>query len=621
MRSRAALLGLALLASSCAQGGDAEPGDAGLDSAREAGPSADGAPARDASLSSDSASSAADSRADAPELDAPRQSGADGCVPDSCTARGLQCGTLDDGCGHTLTCGACADPEVCGASAPGRCARPAPLPYPTRSAYRLKSLQPDFWPNYDEIAGNNAGGVAMNLVWDVWEPSVQAPPCSAAQLEFGGRCFTVDRGVDDAIAQWSTRGLAVTAVVYGSPAWARARRNCTPVSAGYERFCAPDNPADFARFAGAIARRYDGHHGHGRVADFVVWNEVNSNDWFDYGCGQSAGACDPTRWLDEYAALYRAAYDAVAAEQPTARVLVSLEHSFGASLDAPGNTASPLLSGETFLTGFGPRVAPRAWRVAYHPYAPDLLSPAFGAEDYPRVTYGNPGVLLGWLRRAYPSVPSAWEVELTESGVNSLAPRSSESAQASGVCDSFRNVLGTPGIDNYVYHRMVDHPVEVATGLGVGLRHPDGSAKPAWSVWALCNRNDLTPPQLSCGFEDLPYTRLTRSYLASRGHWASTRLPPSGFVAENRWHLYRDERPGTVMLFECRVGSHNLVTRDAGCEGQFPLGPLGYAFTAPQAGAVALYRCRVGAGADHFVSPSASCEGQTMESLLGYVMP
>ena len=167
---------------------------------------------------------------------------------------------------------------------------------------------------------------------------------------------------------------------------------------------------------------------------------------------------------------------------------------------------------------------------------------------------------------------------------------------------------------------MRDNPVETAAGLGLGLRDAAGNAKQAWTVWALANRNDLVPPQLSCGFEDVPYTRLRRSVSPMRGHWTSSRIAPAGFTTEQSWRLLRDEAPGTVLLYECRAGQHNLLTKAASCEGLEPLGPVGYAYTTAVAGTLALQRCNVGGGADHFVSTSATCEGQTPEGLLGFVL-
>jgi hypothetical protein len=496
---------------------------------------------------------------------------------------------------------------------------PEPLPYPAKTAYQVKGIQPDFWPNKDEIAGNKAGSVAMNLVWFGWEPSVKASPCPASEQEFDGHCFAIDVAVDAAIRDYTALGVVVTAVVYGVPGWARQNVACSPVAPGFEIFCKPDNPADYARFAGMLAQRYDGLHGNGRIADFVIHNEVNSNDWFDVGCGQGT-PCDTGAWLQAYADNYALAYDAITQQQPHAKVLMSFTHHFDTVFDQPGD-GSPLLSVKTFVTAMAGKLGDREWRVAYHPYPPNLLNPQFSPLDLPKVTYGNIGVIVGWLMAAFPDHPHAWDVELTESGVNSLSPHSSQQEQAEGVCRSLYNVLATPGISNYVYHRMKDHPAETASGLGLGLSDENGSFKPAWATWALSNRIDLDPPQLSCGFENIPYTRLVRAFKKGSGHWATTRKLPDGFAEEQVYRLSRDPLPGSTMLFECMAGSDSFVSKAASCEGQQPMGPLGYIRTEPFDGGVALYRCYSAQAGDHMISPDPACESWVTESLLGYAQP
>ncbi len=66
------------------------------------------------------------------------------------------------------------------------------------------------------------------------------------------------------------------------------------------------------------------------------------------------------------------------------------------------------------------------------------------------------------------------------------------------------------------------------------------------------------------------------------------------------------------------MGGHNFLTDQPGCEGQQPMGPVGYIYESERPDTVPLLRCVVGGGRDHFVSSHGTCEGQTVERVLGY---
>jgi len=483
------------------------------------------------------------------------------------------------------------------------------LPYPAVDAAGVKGIvyapgQPN--TRIPLLQGAGTKVVGYNIPWNVVEPNRKAAPCSGGELQYDGYCYR--DVVGSQIKSLNDAGIRVTAVLYGVPEWARVgNTNCSPLNETFAMFCAPDNPDDFARFAGMLAQQYDGQGGRGRIHNFVIHNEVNSNIWFDIGCG-SGTACDTDAWIAEYADNYNLAYDRIKMHQSEAKVLVSLEHAFGPS--AQDLSADyPLIAGSNFLTRFADFVGDRNWQLAMHPYPPNLLIPEFSALDWPYVTYGNPGQIVGWLRQNFPDDPHAWKVQFTESGINSSSPNSSEAAQATGVCASNYNVLATPWVTDYIYHGMFDDGL--SSELQVGLFHADGTAKPAWSVWA--NQND-------CGYQYLPYTRLARSYKPGTGHWASSRTPPAGYLEESAWYLDRNGDCTTQqVLWECSVSNHTTyLSADPTCTGATNMGPVGYADLSHQSGTVGLYQCKV-SNSDWFVSPDSNCEGQTYVGFLGYV--
>ena len=486
--------------------------------------------------------------------------------------------------------------------------------YPNRKS--IKGLQPDF-QDINQIIGNAVHTVAFNLVWAGWQPILKKGPCSPDEFLYNELCYKLDQASINAIRQYTNAEVMVTGVLIGVPEW--ARRSCTQAAA--QIFCAPTDEGSiyYGLFAQFMAYYFNGENGNGRIADFVIHNEVNAIEWFNFGCND--GDCNVDIWTAIYAQSYNMAYDGIKKEQKIAKVLISLEHDFYKELDFLVKSKNSIISCETFLEKLIPQLGNREWRLAFHSYPPNLLKPEFGADDYPDITFGNIGALLGWLHKNYPDKPYTWEVQLTENGINAI-DESMYVDQRNYLCQAFKNILGTPGVESFIYHRLIDHEEEIRQGLALGLWRSSNSFKPAWELFALANRNDAGSNYPSCGFELLPYVEMVSGY-NGQFHYVSTRNLPLGFKKVKSFKILREGKGDeTKLVYECRIGgakgNQSFISFDHNCENMFNMGPMGYLYNNKVENSIPIYRCFVSTG-DHFVSSNENCDGEgSFEALMGF---
>lgn len=511
------------------------------------------------------------------------------------------------------------EPEL-GAAVPNHsepALKSAALPYPPFNPHDIKVVGPGGWRDRDQLLDTGIGGVKFNLIWSQWQPDPNLKPGAPNTFTYDGKVWLISAARESEIRWYSERGMKVTAVLYGTPAWARPKntaRFANNVTIIDDKFIAPDNPADFARFAGMLAKRFNGANGNGRIVNFVIQNEVNALDWYNPGCGADTSPCKIEDRIDSYATLFNQSYDKIVAEQPHAKVMYSFDHHFGmAYADNPRYT-----SAQRFIEALEPKVGDRRWRIAFHSYPPDLFRPAFGPYDYPKITFGNLGILASYLRQNFPTKPYTWDIHLTENGINSSTPSSQREMQ-SQLKVATRNIIGTPGIETFYYHRLKDHRDEGS--FTPGLFNANQQPKLAWQNWSTNNLPDARPASLDDGYEDLPYIRLQRSAHPLKGHWASTRQAPAGYTAEASYLLLREPEDNTTLLYECHDNSIHVtyISAKLYCGGDDNFGPVGYIYNNNNSNnnRRPLYTIKLG-NKDYVVSYDAN-EGGGEATLLGFV--
>ncbi len=131
--------------------------------------------------------------------------------------------------------------------------------------------------------------------------------------------------------------------------------------------CVPRDDAmdDYEDFVNFLASRYNGK-GLGKISHFIVWNENNSAEWFDYTpvTKKNSTASDQVeKRIDKYADMLKRTHRALERHQKGSLMYVSTDQLWVPNLH-PGNFGTRWL-----LDGLWTRLGVNySWSVAVHPY-------------------------------------------------------------------------------------------------------------------------------------------------------------------------------------------------------------------------------------------------------------
>lgn len=210
----------------------------------------------------------------------------------------------------------------------------------------------------------------------------------------------------------------------------------------------------------------------GRVWGWIVGNEVTSH-WAWYNLGRA-----PVEEVaSEYEKAVRIVHAGVRTASANARIYLSMDHHWTWSFDPK----SPLMAcgGKALLDNFAKFARERGdfdWHLAQHPYGENLKDPRFWNDlsatqnsNTPRISLKNIGVLTRYMGKS----ELLWQgkprrIILSEQGFNMRDDwPSGELVQAAAFCAAWWKITQLDGIDCFILHRHIDHPLE--GGLHLGL--------------------------------------------------------------------------------------------------------------------------------------------------------
>jgi len=227
-----------------------------------------------------------------------------------------------------------------------------------------------------------------------------------------------------------------------------------------------------------LADRYSGENtNYGRVSNWVVGNEINNNEVWNY-----MGEMTPEQYIHEYARSFRVFYSAIKSVSANDRLFFSLDNNW----NDPDADNKLLYSGKNMLDLFNADIREGGninWGLAYHPYPVPMTEPEFwddGAtgkitqlENTQVINFANLHVLTDYLCGDILKDPSGnvRHVILSEEGFTAIsATRGNvEQIQAAAYAYAYYIADSNPYVDAFILSRQVDAPSEVRTSCAFGL--------------------------------------------------------------------------------------------------------------------------------------------------------
>ncbi|MFA9378870.1 MAG: DUF5722 domain-containing protein [Lachnotalea sp.] len=214
-----------------------------------------------------------------------------------------------------------------------------------------------------------------------------------------------------------------------------------------------------------LATRYASNDGNGKVVNWIIGNEINSCDSWNY-----AGTHSLSKYTQLYADSFRLAYTAITSVYSNAKLYVSLDQCWNTS-----NLTN--FSGKEFLDKFASTLKTYGnikWNLAYHAYPSPLTNPRFWKNENglsqnnvnsPVISIYNINVLTNYIKKTY---GSGTRIILSEQGFTSAQPYG-EKVQAAAMAYSYYLAEFNSMIDAFILSRHVDNVVETTDGLNLGL--------------------------------------------------------------------------------------------------------------------------------------------------------